>query len=120
VPESPPTKKKLESWEQIAAYLGVNKRTAQIWDKNNFLPVHRSPTGRVFAFEEELDEWLAHRKVASSIQPTAGAAAPEPASQPAPELPATRPAPLRARRPVVLLAATAATAILSAGIRIPA
>jgi hypothetical protein len=117
VPESPPTKKKLESWEQIAGHLGVNKRTAQIWDKNNSLPVHRSPTGRVFAYEEELDEWQANREIPPSIEPTARAAASEPASLPAPQLPATRPWPLRARRSAVFLAAVAATAILSAGIR---
>ena len=51
----------LSSWKEIAAYLDCNVRTCLRWEKNHGLPVHRiDPTSRstVFAYTEELDEWL--------------------------------------------------------------
>jgi hypothetical protein len=49
----------LSSWKEIAAYLGVGLRTAQVWEQERALPVHRLPgvRGRVLANVAELDAW---------------------------------------------------------------
>jgi hypothetical protein len=51
--------RELSSWKEIAAYLGVGLRTAQIWEQERALPVHRLPggRGRVLANVAELDAW---------------------------------------------------------------
>ncbi len=51
----------LESWKEIAAYLGHCVRTCQLWERNKNLPVHRleeGPKAHVFAFKRDLDRWL--------------------------------------------------------------
>lgn len=49
----------LSSWKEIAQYLGVGVRTAQLWEHERGLPVHRleGARGRVYASVEELDTW---------------------------------------------------------------
>lgn len=51
---------RLDSWKAIAAFLGRDERTVQRWEKERSLPVYRIPgeRGRVFAYQEELTEWL--------------------------------------------------------------
>jgi hypothetical protein len=51
---------KLQTWSQIASYLQVSVRTAQLWANHRRLPVHHLAGERtpVFAFQEELDAWL--------------------------------------------------------------
>ncbi len=51
----------LETWQEIAAYLGVSVREAQYREKNDQMPVHRLPgrKSRVWAYRLELDEWKA-------------------------------------------------------------
>jgi hypothetical protein len=52
---------RLDSWKEIAAYLGRDVTTLIRWEKERGLPVHRVQGGklpRVFAFTNELDEWL--------------------------------------------------------------
>ncbi len=54
-------RKLLQSWKEIAAYLGVTVRTVQRWEKEADLPIHRQGTGRrsrVVAYSDELDSWL--------------------------------------------------------------
>jgi hypothetical protein len=53
----------LSSWKEIAAYLGVGLRTAQIWERERALPVRRLPggRGRVIATVAELDAWKRSR-----------------------------------------------------------
>lgn len=68
----------LNSWKEIANYLGRGVRTVQRWEAQLALPVHR-PSGKehsaVLAFSSELDEWLNSRPLRdASVQ------APEPAS----------------------------------------
>jgi hypothetical protein len=65
----------LSSWKEIAAYLGVNVRTAQKWEAERGLPVRRLPggRGRVMASVEELDAWLEAPRNAETL-PAAGAA----------------------------------------------
>lgn len=57
--------KTLQSWKEIANYLGRGVRTVQRWEKYG-LPVHR-PAGKhrsaVFALEHEVDAWLAATEV---------------------------------------------------------
>ena len=71
----------LSSWKEIAAYLGVGLRTAQIWEQERALPVHRLPggRGRVIATVAELDAW----KRSGGLHVTKSLPA-------APSLPATR------------------------------
>ncbi len=51
----------LNSWKEIASYMGRGVRTVQRWERDVRLPVHR-PKGRdrsaVLAFPAELDYWL--------------------------------------------------------------
>jgi hypothetical protein len=53
----------LNSWKEIAVYLGRGVRTVQRWEQELALPVRR-PRGRsrsaVLAFKRELNQWLAH------------------------------------------------------------
>lgn len=56
------TRERLSSWKEIAVYLRVDLKTAQRWEARRGLPVRRVPgEGRraVFAFQDELDQWLA-------------------------------------------------------------
>src|ERR1035438_6540188 len=49
----------LSSWKEIASFLGVSVRTAQMWEQARGLPVRRLPGGRaqVRAFAAVLDDW---------------------------------------------------------------
>ena len=51
----------LQSWKEIAAYLGRSERTCRRWETEFRLPVHRmdgSLRGSVFAYKTELDRWM--------------------------------------------------------------
>lgn len=52
---------RLESWKEIAAFLGCDERTAMRYEKERGMPVQRVPggkRGRVFASKAEIDVWL--------------------------------------------------------------
>jgi excisionase family DNA binding protein len=52
---------RLDSWKEIAAYLGRDLRTVRRWEKEKRLPVHRVPGGErraVFAYRAQIDAWL--------------------------------------------------------------
>src|SRR6204780_5566563 len=56
--------KRLDSWKEIAAFLGRAERTVKRWETERGLPVHRVPgSGRsaVFAYSDELADWLKGR-----------------------------------------------------------
>ncbi len=56
-------RRKLDSWKAIADYLARDVRSVQRWEHARGLPVYRVPgakSGGVFAYTDELDEWL-HR-----------------------------------------------------------
>ena len=59
----------LNSWKEIANYLGRGVRTVQRWERDLGLPVHR-PKGKdrsaVLAFPEELNAWLQQTPVRSA------------------------------------------------------
>jgi len=51
----------LQSWKEIAAYLGCDPRTCRRWEKQLSLPVRRIGEGerpRIIAFKKDLNEWL--------------------------------------------------------------
>ncbi|MBI1750771.1 MAG: helix-turn-helix domain-containing protein [Acidobacteria bacterium] len=55
---------RLDSWKEIAAYLRCDERTAMRWQDEG-LPVHHvggRGRGRVFAYNQEIDAWLAGAK----------------------------------------------------------
>ncbi len=55
------TKRRLDSWKEIAAFFGRDERTVRRWEREKALPVHRLPgssRGRVFAFTDELTRWM--------------------------------------------------------------
>ncbi len=61
---SPDDSDRLESWKEIAAFLGRDERTAMRWAAQHGMPVHRVPgskRGRVFASRSEISEWLGRR-----------------------------------------------------------
>ena len=62
VSDSDRGKVELDSWKEIASFLGVNVRTAQRWETERAMPVRRFPgeKGRVAADAAELLAW--HRK----------------------------------------------------------
>jgi TolB-like protein/Flp pilus assembly protein TadD len=57
--------RKLDSWGEIASYLGREVRTVQRWERTEGLPVHRhehKKKSTVYAFAGELDEWIRQRQ----------------------------------------------------------
>jgi excisionase family DNA binding protein len=61
----------LNSWKELAHYLGCSVRTVQRWEEERGLPVHRLPgrRGAVFAVREEVDRWRLGQPVLSSPAP---------------------------------------------------
>jgi len=52
---------RLDSWKEIAVYLGKAERTVKRWEKERGLPAHRLPgsgNASVYAYTAELDYWL--------------------------------------------------------------
>ncbi len=53
---------RFDTWQEIAAYLQKDVRTARRWEHERGLPVRRAPGGKhgaVFAYRSEIDAWLA-------------------------------------------------------------
>ncbi len=60
----PITKHRLDSWKEIAAFFSRDERTVRRWEKDRGLPILRVPGGErggVFAYAEELREWVKGR-----------------------------------------------------------
>jgi len=56
---------RLDSWKQIAAYLGRGVRTVQRWEREEGLPVHRlahEKRGSIYARRGELAAWWESRR----------------------------------------------------------
>jgi len=63
--------RRVESWKEIAAYLQRTTRTVQRWERTEGLPVHRhvhQDQSSVYAFTDELDDWLNARTVSTTPQ----------------------------------------------------
>lgn len=57
----PEPRPRLDSWKEIARYLGRDIRTVTRWERERRLPVHRIPgggKGGAWAYPDELDAWL--------------------------------------------------------------
>ncbi len=89
---------RLETWGEIAAYLGREIRTVQRWEKSMGLPVRRLGTGpdkqsRVFAFRHEIDAWWKeHETLGKGPEAEDSATAVEVASSPSLEDESAHPA----------------------------
>jgi len=65
---SPRANRRLDTWKEIGAFFGRDERTVKRWETTRGLPVHRVPgAGRanVYAYTEELAEWLSGAKISS-------------------------------------------------------
>jgi predicted DNA-binding transcriptional regulator AlpA len=68
----------LNSWKEVAQYVGRSERTIQRWEREFGLPVHR-PAGRlrssVIAVAAEIDEWIMNSPASrSKLEPFSPAA----------------------------------------------
>ena len=73
-PASPASHDRLDGWKEISAHIGRGIRTAQRWERDLGMPVHRLSTGAgeaVYARRPELDAWIV-RQSRSSLAPMAG------------------------------------------------
>ena len=95
-------RRRLDSWKEIAEYLGRDVRTATRWEAQG-LPLHRVPGGKgtsVFAYTDEIDAWMAGRRTDAA----------DAAARPDAETAATSPPAARSRPRLAV-----ALAILTAG-----
>jgi Tol biopolymer transport system component len=75
-----PSEGRLDSWKEIATYLGRDVTTVQRWERQEGMPVHRHlhhKRGSVYALSSELDAWRQGRKLRSSEQEGEEQEAPE-------------------------------------------
>jgi tetratricopeptide (TPR) repeat protein len=78
-------RRRLDSWKEIAAFFGRAERTVKRWEMERSLPVHRVPgggRGRIFAYADELAEWLRTTGPVEADAPLAGPV--QPLTTPAP------------------------------------
>jgi Tol biopolymer transport system component len=87
-PENAPDEPRLDSWKEIASYLGRGIRTVQRWEREEGLPVHRldhAQRGSVYASRRELTAWWESRRrpdaAPASTNAAASAAPREPRSE---------------------------------------
>jgi tetratricopeptide (TPR) repeat protein len=65
---SPRANRRLDTWKEIGAFFGRDERTVKRWETTRGLPVHRVPgAGRanVYAYTDELAEWLSGAKISA-------------------------------------------------------
>jgi tetratricopeptide (TPR) repeat protein len=101
--------RRLRDWKEIAAFFGRDERTVRRWERQRGLPVHRVSGGArnlVFAYADELEQWLRSGGGApAKDEPEEIAATEGRPESPGVEAPAT-PAPAwRSRRSLALIAA---------------
>jgi hypothetical protein len=78
-----PDRDRLDSWKEIAVYLGREVRTAQRWEKREGLPVKRHFHGKassVWALKHKIDAWL-HSRNQTASEPAPNEECSEPAAQ---------------------------------------
>jgi tetratricopeptide (TPR) repeat protein len=75
---SPRNNRRLDSWKEIGAFFGRDERTAKRWETARGLPIHRVPgAGRanVYAYTDELADWLAGANLAAEPEPSTNSGA---------------------------------------------
>lgn len=88
--------RRLDSWKEIAAFFGRSERTVKRWETERGLPVHRVPgsgRGSVFAYAEELSDWLKGRSSQELEEDSAAAensATQQPSTSRSPVIPGAR------------------------------
>jgi hypothetical protein len=124
-PQKEAARTRLDSWKEIAEYLGRGERTAKRWEAERKLPVHHVPGGghgSVYAYSTELDKWLLSERREESITARGDSerkAEPPAGIIPAREPPSQAPAPAKKRfgwiwRVLAFALALAAIALTSA------
>jgi hypothetical protein len=74
---------RLDGWKAVASYLRKSVRTAQRWERELGLPVHRmqTETGEIiYAFSAEIDDWVRERERGPRTPRPASLAGPRPAA----------------------------------------
>ena len=72
-PDNRADKPRLDSWKEIASFLGRGVRTVQRWEREEGLPVHRldhTKRGSVYASPPELTAWWESRRRAATAPPS--------------------------------------------------
>ncbi len=67
------TDQRLDTWKEIGAFFGRDERTVKRWEDQRGLPVHRVPgsgRGSVYAYTNELAEWLKTADTRVSVSTT--------------------------------------------------
>ncbi|HEX4168131.1 MAG TPA: hypothetical protein VHZ55_21910 [Bryobacteraceae bacterium] len=62
----------LDSWKEIASFLGRSEKTVRRWEETEGLPVHRlhhEKRASVYAYTAELEQWRETRKTAVEHEP---------------------------------------------------
>jgi TolB-like protein/Flp pilus assembly protein TadD len=104
---------RLDSWKEIATYLGRSERTVRRWEEREALPVHRlahEKRGSIYAYRSELDSWRASRKQLLEADPPSDAPDAPPSAERGQEIP--RPASRVHSRSIFWAMATVAVALL--------
>ena len=115
-PSVKPSGDRLDSWKEIATYLGRDVTTVQRWEKREGMPVRRhqhDKMGSVYASRAELDAWTRSRSPQAAQEnekSTASAQLPAPPSASATSTPRTR------WRSILLLIAAAVVLVIAAGL----
>lgn len=102
------SERRLDSWKEIATYLGRDVTTVQRWERQEGMPVHRHlhhKRGSVYALSSELDAWRQGRKLRFEDKP-------EPALEAPAEANARKTTVPRGRRWIVLSSAAVVLAAL--------
>jgi tetratricopeptide (TPR) repeat protein len=114
---------RLNSWKEIAVFFDCDESTVKRWEKERALPVHRLPgSGRsgVFAYTDELSEWMATGDTGEGLTPESNSeAATHGTAQPEDELlPQTRAQPGNLNSPGTWRAALVLAVCLAVGLGI--
>jgi TolB-like protein len=81
ISDAPKQGKRLESWKDIANYLGRGLRTVRRWEQEEGLPIHRHvhrKQGTIWALAGEIDAWLRDRSGLGDLGTRHGNAHPSP------------------------------------------
>jgi len=108
-------KRRLDSWKEVASYLGRGVRTVQRWERDEGLPVHRlahEKRGSIYAYSHEVDAWWESRRVTLSAEQSPDDVA---ATRTTPTPASTTPTPPRLDRLTWISAATFWPALSSDG-----